>query len=109
PPRGGPPGARRAGGAPPGARPGGRPGRGLPTPPNRGTGGGWGAAPPQPYFPAVTVPVVLMPAGGRRNGPLVAAAASALRDAKIREYPGADHDVHAQRPDEVADDLLGLA
>ena len=36
-------------------------------------------------------------------------AAAALADATLREYPGADHDLHAQRPGEVAADLLELA
>jgi hypothetical protein len=39
----------------------------------------------------------------------VTAAAAALSDATIREYPGADHDLHAQHPTELAADLLGLA
>jgi pimeloyl-ACP methyl ester carboxylesterase len=64
--------------------------------------------PPAAYHPSIDVPVLLMPAGGKRNAAALAAAASAIPEAKLREYPGADHDLHAQRPDEVADDLLGL-
>jgi pimeloyl-ACP methyl ester carboxylesterase len=71
--------------------------------------------PPQPYYPEIAAPVLLIPAlptdpaeaAGRRDR--VRAAAGALRDATIREYPGADHDLHAQHPAELADDLLGLA
>jgi alpha-beta hydrolase superfamily lysophospholipase len=36
-------------------------------------------------------------------------AATALPNATIREYPDSDHDLHAQRPREVAADLLALA
>ncbi|GAA5178399.1 alpha/beta fold hydrolase [Rugosimonospora acidiphila] len=71
--------------------------------------------PPQPYYPDITVPVLLIPAlpgnpteaAARRSR--VEAAAGALRDARIREYPAADHDLHAQHPTELAEDLLGLA
>ncbi|GIH12125.1 alpha/beta fold hydrolase [Rugosimonospora africana] len=71
--------------------------------------------PPQPYYPAIQVPVLLIPAlpgdarqaDGRRAR--VEAATRALSDATIREYPGADHDLHAQHPTELARDLLGLA
>jgi non-heme chloroperoxidase len=66
--------------------------------------------PPQPYFPSVSVPVLLIPAVSddaklRR----VEAAAAALADATVRPYRHADHDLHAQHPDELAADLLGLA
>jgi pimeloyl-ACP methyl ester carboxylesterase len=71
--------------------------------------------PPNRYFASVAVPVLLMPAlpadpekaVGRRSR--VRLAASALRQASIREYPASDHDLHAQRPREVAADLLELA
>jgi pimeloyl-ACP methyl ester carboxylesterase len=71
--------------------------------------------PPQPYYPAIRVPVLLIPAlpgdvrqpAGRRGR--VEAAARELPDATIREYPDADHDLHAQHPSELAADLLGLA
>jgi non-heme chloroperoxidase len=71
--------------------------------------------PPRPYYSMITIPVLLIPAipaaaraaTARRDR--VRAAARALRDATIREYVGADHDLHAQHPDELAADLLGLA
>jgi hypothetical protein len=40
---------------------------------------------------------------------LVAKAAGALANATIREYVGADHDLHAQHPADIAADLLTLA
>jgi pimeloyl-ACP methyl ester carboxylesterase len=71
--------------------------------------------PPQPYYPSIRMPVLLIPAlssdpgaaAGRRAR--VEEAARALPDATIREYPDSDHDLHAQHPGELADDLLGLA
>ena len=36
-------------------------------------------------------------------------AAAQLTGARIREYVGADHDIHAQHPAELAADLLDLA
>jgi len=71
--------------------------------------------PPQPYYPAITVPVLLIPAlpgdpaAAAERRSQVEAAARALPDATIREYPDADHDLHAQHPHELARDLLGLA
>jgi pimeloyl-ACP methyl ester carboxylesterase len=68
--------------------------------------------PPWRDFARITVPVLLMPAipasdrDGR--GVLVSKAAAALARSRIREYVGADHDLHAQHPDAVAADLLGL-
>ena len=43
------------------------------------------------------------------RGERVRAAAEGLPDATVREYRGADHDLHAQHPHEVATDLLALA
>ena len=71
--------------------------------------------PPQRRYPSITVPVLLMPAlpadpdqaAERRER--IRAAAEALPDATVREYPDADHDLHAQHPREVAADLLALA
>lgn len=71
--------------------------------------------PPQRYYPALGMPVLLIPAlphdaaqaAPRRQR--VARAAAAIRDATIREYPDSDHDLHAQHPRELAADLLGLA
>jgi pimeloyl-ACP methyl ester carboxylesterase len=67
--------------------------------------------PPQRYYSQVHVPVLLMPASAVNSGrrERVTAAAAALGDATIREYVGADHDIHAQHPREVAADLLTLA
>ena len=64
--------------------------------------------PPWPDFASITVPVLLLPAGdGQRE--LVARAAGALARARVREYAGADHDLHAQHPLDVAADLRALA
>jgi len=32
-----------------------------------------------------------------------------LAQARVRPYPGADHDLHAQHPAALADDLLSLS
>jgi non-heme chloroperoxidase len=79
---------------------------------------------PARYYADIHVPVLLMPAlpdpGATATGAAqapedaerwrrVAAAANALEDATIREYIGADHDIHAQHPTDVAADLLALA
>jgi pimeloyl-ACP methyl ester carboxylesterase len=71
--------------------------------------------PPAPYYPRVAAPVLLMPA--LPDDPDAAAvrrerilrATVALRHASISEYLGGDHDLHAQQPGRVADDLLALA
>jgi pimeloyl-ACP methyl ester carboxylesterase len=49
------------------------------------------------------------PRGAEAKRARVRAAADALSDASIREYPGADHDIHAQHPGELAADLLAFA
>jgi len=59
--------------------------------------------PPRPYFPDVGVPVLLVPAGDRK------VSTDGLADARVRAYPGGDHDLHAQHPDELAHDLRSLA
>lgn len=70
--------------------------------------------PPVRFYPALAMPVLLVPAvpldpeGAARTRARVEAAARALADATIREYPGGDHDLHAQHPRELAADLLGL-
>lgn len=70
--------------------------------------------PPFPDYPAITVPVLLLPAvptddaGAQRRRERVGKAAAALANARIREYVGADHDIHAQHPAELAADLLTL-
>jgi len=60
--------------------------------------------PPFAYYPDVRVPVLLVPAGHKD----VTAVADRLADARVRAFPGADHDVHAQHPAELAADLLSL-
>ena len=70
--------------------------------------------PPQRLFPAMPMPVLLLPAvpddpdRAAQVRARVARAAAAMPRATIREYPGADHDLHAQHPDRVAADLLSL-
>ncbi|WP_433052228.1 alpha/beta fold hydrolase [Dactylosporangium sp. CS-033363] len=59
--------------------------------------------PPQPYYPRIGVPVLAIPAGSHPPD------LGGLRDVRVRAYPGADHDVHAQHPADVAADLLSLA
>lgn len=70
--------------------------------------------PPHALFGKVGAPVLLLPAvpadpdeAHERMVP-VRAAAAALADATIREYVGADHDLHAQHPSALAADLLSL-
>ena len=58
--------------------------------------------PPQPYYPDIGVPVLLIPAGDKSP------ATDGLRSARVHAYHGADHDIHAQHPEAIADDLLGL-
>ena len=69
--------------------------------------------PPQRYYPSVSVPVLLVPAlpteHPQARRARVDAAAAALGDATVRPYLGADHDLHAQHPRELAADLLALA
>jgi pimeloyl-ACP methyl ester carboxylesterase len=74
--------------------------------------------PPWPDYPQISVPVLLMPAvaasdqsdavAARRQA-VVEKAAAAFGQARVRAYPGGDHDLHAQHPAEVAADLLSLA
>ena len=71
--------------------------------------------PPGRYYAAVKVPVLLMPAlpaddtAAEPRRRRVAATAAVLADATIVEYVGGDHDLHAQQPERVADDLLALS
>jgi len=64
-------------------------------------------------LPKVTVPTLVAPAVGdstddpRRRGP--ERALSLLPDAVVSWYVGADHDLHAQHPGRLADDLAALA
>jgi pimeloyl-ACP methyl ester carboxylesterase len=74
----------------------------------------WGD-PPAPKFPRIQAPTLLLPAvstdheHAARQAMLVSQAAAALRNAIVKEYPGADHDLHAQHPARLAGDLLDLA
>jgi pimeloyl-ACP methyl ester carboxylesterase len=71
--------------------------------------------PPRPLFAKVRAPALLIPAipadedQARERRAVVAEAARALPFSTIREYVGADHDLHAQHPAELAADLLTLA
>lgn len=71
--------------------------------------------PPHRFYPALAMPTLLMPAMPTRGGEAaevraaVNLAATAMPQASIREYEGADHDLHAQHPRRVAADLLALA
>ena len=62
----------------------------------------------------ITVPVLLLPAvptepaAAARRRAQVARAAEALAAPRVREYPGADHDLHAEQPEALAKDLLTL-
>lgn len=71
--------------------------------------------PPQRYFSAITVPVLLLPAlpaaepdRTARIRDRVAATAAALPKATVIEYVDSDHDLHAQHPSRLAADLLRL-
>jgi pimeloyl-ACP methyl ester carboxylesterase len=81
---------------------------------------------PADWYPRVGVPVLLVPAVGEEGGgeegaggegaggagaarAAVRAALAALPDARVRWYPGADHDLHAQHSDRLAADLEDLA
>lgn len=69
------------------------------------------AGDPRPMFPRVTVPVLLAAAvadpGAEHAG--VDLATSLLPDSRTSWYVGAHHDLHAQHPDRLADELLDLA
>ncbi len=71
--------------------------------------------PPWRDFPAIEAPVLLMPAipdddaGAALRRAKVGKATAALSRPTVREYVGGDHDLHAQQPAELAEDLLRLA
>ncbi|MEU8827594.1 alpha/beta hydrolase [Streptomyces sp. NPDC048636] len=73
--------------------------------------------PPGPWYAAVEAPTLLMPAipkgadrrWAERIRSRILTTTAALRDATMREYPDSEHDLHAQHPKRVADDLLELA
>jgi len=67
--------------------------------------------PPWPYLAKISAPALLLPATAA-DGEVPAAvtrAAETLSQAHLKSYAGGDHDLHAQHPDLVAADLLGLA
>jgi pimeloyl-ACP methyl ester carboxylesterase len=64
---------------------------------------------PAAWYTGVQAPTVLMPAVTGGDVPAeVTTAAAALPQARLRVYRDAHHDVHLQRPDEVADDIRSL-
>jgi pimeloyl-ACP methyl ester carboxylesterase len=71
---------------------------------------------PRRRYASVSVPVLLIPAGGDADDAGMAAkqaniaeALDALPSARVRWYePPADHDLHAQHPEAIARDLLAL-
>ncbi len=64
---------------------------------------------PTRWYPSVSAPTVLMPATSGDTLPdEVAGAAQSIPRATVRPYPGAHHDLHLQRPDEVAADIRSL-
>jgi len=68
-------------------------------------------AEPSPLL-RVEVPTLLMVAGASddaQKAQLVEQTAGKLRDSRIEWFPGAHHDIHAQRPDVVAQSLLQFA
>jgi pimeloyl-ACP methyl ester carboxylesterase len=75
----------------------------------------WEHDPAQAY-PRVAIPAILAPARDDRadqaraamQARQVEAALAALPDGRVAWFDGADHDIHAQRPAEVARLLLGL-
>jgi pimeloyl-ACP methyl ester carboxylesterase len=72
--------------------------------------------PPLHDYPAISVSALLLPAIPAGTGSdvdrrraAVAKAVGALAAAQVKEYVGADHDIHAQHPAELARDLLDVA
>lgn len=73
--------------------------------------------PPNRYWTEITAPVRMLaaiPKGvdrgwAERIRSRVTAAATTLPRATVHEYPDSDHDLHAQRPEQAAGELLDLA
>jgi pimeloyl-ACP methyl ester carboxylesterase len=64
---------------------------------------------PRRWYPLIQAPTVLMQASADETVAAdVQLAADSIRRARVRRYPGAHHDLHLQRPDEVADDIRSL-
>ena len=69
------------------------------------------AADPREFYPRVGAPVLLMPAAAPTSARVAAAISEALRllpKGRVSWYDGAHHDLHAQHPQRVAEDLLAL-
>jgi len=65
---------------------------------------------PRELYPLIRCPVLLLAAGGPvSKNELVAQAAGALPHAEVVDFPGGDHDLHAQQPSRVAELIAGLA
>jgi pimeloyl-ACP methyl ester carboxylesterase len=66
--------------------------------------------PPGPDLPQVAARALLLPAAGPDDAKAerVAAAAAVMRSATILWHPKGDHDLHAQQPEVIASELLGL-
>jgi len=65
------------------------------------------ASPPSRLWSSIEVPVLFLVASERMRDDVEKACAE-LRDGRAVFLEGADHDVHAQRPSEVADHIEGL-
>jgi pimeloyl-ACP methyl ester carboxylesterase len=63
--------------------------------------------PPTPHFPGLQVPVLFIGASERMRG-AIDAAVDVLPDGRSIWFEGAHHDVHAQKPVEVADAIAGM-
>lgn len=63
--------------------------------------------PPTELFPKVDVPVLFLVAS-QRMGPGVERAVDVLKDGRSVFFEDAHHDVHAQKPVEVAEQLIGM-
>ncbi|MFC4947075.1 alpha/beta fold hydrolase [Pseudonocardia sp. GCM10023141] len=67
---------------------------------------------PRALYALVRCPVLLLAAVGPSTPPRkreqLAKAVAALRNAEVVEFPGGDHDLHAQQPERVAELIAGL-
>lgn len=63
---------------------------------------------PRELYPLVQVPALLMPASGPPGPSALQTFQRAVPQATVSWYAGADHDLHAQHPERVTADLLGL-
>jgi pimeloyl-ACP methyl ester carboxylesterase len=68
---------------------------------------------PRALYALVRCPALLLAATGERTPPRkreqLAKAVAALPQAELVEFPGGDHDLHAQQPERVAELISGLA